>query len=374
LSDNPLAALMRLAEPDRLCVPDCCLYNECARQSLMPSRTLPSPRWLYRFHAFLQRLPIPAWLLGLLIALIAALGFHLEAWRLGALPFGALDPYLITVGNYPILLFAVWFLLDDQARFILTRFFKHSNKGLSRLESTLADFISLPDRLAMPTLLVGLLFGYFNYQLALSLTPMAGRVSPAFELLGFLLVGGWVGLMFPRSLRQAILLRRLYADVKVNIFNPAPLYVLSLYSSQSTLALVLMNYIIILLAMPRFLMTTNGYITSILLVSSMLAFFFVSVSGIHRRMGNEKDRLLSGLGEGLNKETARLLQAGRRGSYAEIADIRSTISSHKESLDIVRKISTWPWEPETVRNLLIPLLFPVIVFLIQRYLGSLLGG
>src|SRR3989337_1874585 len=72
--------------------------------------------------------------------------------------------------------------------------------------------------------MVGFLFGYFNYQLALSLSPLAGRVSPAYELLGFLLVGGWVGLMFPRALRQALLLRRFYAEVKVNIFNTAPLY------------------------------------------------------------------------------------------------------------------------------------------------------
>ncbi len=340
----------------------------------MPTTPKPSPRWLYALHAFIHRLPVPAWLLGFLISVIFALGLHLEAWRLGVLPFGVIEPYLITGGAYPILLFAVWFVLDDQVRLILTGLFKHSNKGLAKLESALADFISLPEWLAAPAVLVGFLFGYFNYQLALSLSPLVGRVSPVYELLSFLLVGGWVGLYFTRALRQALLLRRFYREVEVNIFNPAALYALSRYSSQSSVVFVLLAYILILVSLPQFLMTTNGYITSILLVSTTLAFFFVSIGGIHRRMGNEKGRLLSELGEGLNKETARLVRTTRRGSYAEMAEIRNTISAHKESLDIVRKISTWPWEPETVRNLLIPLLFPVIVYLVQRFLGSLLGG
>ena len=340
----------------------------------MPTIPKPTPRWLYALHAFIQRLPIPPWLLGVSSSVVAAIVLHLEAWRLGVVPSGVIEPYLITVGNYPILLFAAWFFLDAQARFILTAFFKRNNKGLAKLEIVLADFISLPGWLAVPALMVGLLFGYFNYQLALSLSPLAGRVSPAYELLGFLLVGGWVGLMFPRALRQALLLRRFYAEVKVNIFNTAPLYALSRYSSQSSLALVLLNYMIILISLPQFLNTTNGYITSIMLVGSVLALFFVSVSGVNRRMRDEKDRLLSELGEGLNNETARLVRATRSGKYSEMGEIRNTISSHKESLDLVRKISTWPWEPETVRNLLIPLLFPVIVFLIQRYLGALIGG
>lgn len=337
----------------------------------MPTRPKPTPRWLYRFHAFIQRLPIPTWLLGVGLAVAVALGLHLEAWRLGVLTFPALDPYVLTVG-YPIVLFAAWFLLNAQARTVLTSFFPHKNR--SKLESTVTDFISVPEWLAAPAVLAGFVFGYFNYQIALGLSPYAGKVFPPIEQLGFLLVGGWFGLMFSRAVRQTLLLRRFFVQVEVNIFNPAPLQILSRYSSQSSLALVLLNFLIVLFSLPAFWTTTNGYIIMISLVSLVLAFFFVSIAGIHGRMRAEKERLLSELGDGLNKETARLVRATRRSTYSEMAEIRNTISSHKESLEIVRKISTWPWEPETVRNLLIPLLFPVVVYLIQRYLGSLLGG
>ncbi|MEX1275507.1 MAG: hypothetical protein WEE20_06215, partial [Bacteroidota bacterium] len=305
----------------------------------MAATPKPSPRWLYALHALVQRLPIPGWLLGVLISGTVAVGLLLEAWRLRVLPPGVVDTYLVTVANYPIVLFAAWFMMDAQARRALTSFFAHSQISKAKLESILVDFVSLPNWIAIPGVLVGLLFGYFNYQLALLLSPLAGKVSPIFEMLGFVLVGAWVGLMFPRALRQTLLLRKFYAQIEVNIFNSAPLHALSRFSSQSSLALVLLNYLIILLSLPTFLITTNGYLVSIMLIGSVFVFFFVSVSGIHQRMRDEKDRLLSELGEGLNRETARLVSTTRRGSYAGIGEIRNTISSHKESLEIVSKIS-----------------------------------
>jgi hypothetical protein len=39
----------------------------------------------------------------------------------------------------------------------------------------------------------------------------------------------------------------------------------------------------------------------------------------------------------------------------------------------VQKTSTWPWQPETIRNLLTPLLIPLVVFLMQRFLSSWFG-
>jgi len=42
-------------------------------------------------------------------------------------------------------------------------------------------------------------------------------------------------------------------------------------------------------------------------------------------------------------------------------------------MEIVQKIRTWPWQTETLRNLLTPLLIPIFVYLVQRVLGGVLG-
>jgi hypothetical protein len=91
-------------------------------------------------------------------------------------------------------------------------------------------------------------------------------------------------------------------------------------------------------------------------------------------MREEKDRLLAELGKDLDEVYAAAHQAARRKDYARLDKMRNAASILKDGWEIVRKISTWPWEPETMRNLLVPFLIPVIAFLVQRYLGSLLGG
>jgi hypothetical protein len=340
----------------------------------MPTSPKPSPRWLYAFFDFIQRLPGPAWLLGLLIILTGSLGLHVSAWRQGLLPYGTFDSYLITVSSYHVLIIAAWLFLDNRARLALTNFFKKSNKRLSGVDSVLADFISLPSGLGTSAFLVGAFFGYFNFQNALSLSPLTGQVFPPYELLGFLLVGGLGGLTFLRAFRQAALLRRLYQKVEVNIFNPTPLYALTRYSSQSSLTLILVNYALILFSLPAFLFTTIGYLGSILLFGSALTLFFVPLGSINRRMRDEKERLLAELGKDLDEVFAAAHQAARRKDYARLDKMRNAASILKDGWEIVRKIPNWPWEPETVRNLLIPFLIPVIAFLVQRYLGSLLGG
>jgi hypothetical protein len=189
-----------------------------------------------------------------------------------------------------------------------------------------------------------------------------------------MLVSGFAGMTVFRAVRQAVILRRFLGQVEVNIFNPAPLYALSRYASQSSLALLLLNYTLILLSLPAFLFTTDGYIESAVFIISALTLFFAPFGSIYRRMREEKDRLLSELGENLNVGVGRVLRDVRRENYSDLNKKRNSISTLKDSWEIVRKISTWPWEPESVRNLLLPLLIPVIAFLVQRYLGSLLGG
>jgi hypothetical protein len=50
------------------------------------------------------------------------------------------------------------------------------------------------------------------------------------------------------------------------------------------------------------------------------------------------------------------------------------MSSLEIELKILHEISTWPWAREAQRNLLLALMFPVIVWFLQRGLERLLGS
>jgi hypothetical protein len=340
----------------------------------MAATPKPTPRWLYAFFDFIERLPGPAWLLGLLVILTGSLGLHVAAWRQGLLPYGSLDSYLITLTVFPVMSLAAWAFLDGRARTALASFAKSKGKQDRGLERMVTDFISLPNWIAIFSFASGILSGYLNFNVAIGLSPLGGNVFLPYELLSFLLVSGLQTMTILRAVFQAVRLHRLLKGVEVNIFNPAPLYALSRYASQSTLTLVLLNYILVFISLPDFLLTTNGGFILMLAFAPMLMLFFAPLSSVNQRMRAEKERLLAELGDDLNGGVARVLRAVRGENYSEINKIRNSISSLKETWEIVKKISTWPWEAETVRNLLIPFLIPVVAFLVQRFLGSMLGG
>ena len=340
----------------------------------MAATPKPTPRWLYAFFDFIERLPIPGWLLGLLVILIGSLALQLAAWQQGLLPYGTFDTYLLTLTTYPVLILAAWIFLDNRARVALANFSKGKWKRLPGLDRLVADFISLPNWVALLGFLGGVTGGYINFNIAIDLSPLGGRVIPAYELLSFMLVSGLLSMTVLRVLLQAVKLHRLNQGVEVNIFNTIPLYALSRYASQSTLTLLFLNYILILISLPEFLLTPYGFSALLLVFAPTLILFFAPLSSVNRRMREEKDRLLAELGKDLDEVFAAAHQAARRKDYARLDKMHNAASILKDGWEIVRKISTWPWEPETMRNLLVPFLIPVIAFLVQRYLGSLLGG
>jgi len=56
-----------------------------------------------------------------------------------------------------------------------------------------------------------------------------------------------------------------------------------------------------------------------------------------------------------------------------VGEMRNSIGALKDELEIIQRRPTWPWQPDTLRNLLTPLLIPVVVYLIQRFFGAMFG-
>ncbi len=53
--------------------------------------------------------------------------------------------------------------------------------------------------------------------------------------------------------------------------------------------------------------------------------------------------------------------------------VNQTISSLVATRELIAKIPTWPWRPETFAAFYSALTLPVIVFLIQMFLKTVIG-
>ena len=53
--------------------------------------------------------------------------------------------------------------------------------------------------------------------------------------------------------------------------------------------------------------------------------------------------------------------------------LNGTLAALERGRIAIERIPTWPWRPETLRGMIGALVLPVLIFLVQRLLGRLLG-
>jgi hypothetical protein len=335
-----------------------------------PRRT---PAWLYWFFDLLRRSPVPLWLLGLLIIIAGGIAMHLDAWNKGLVPNGQFNRYLATVSLFNVGYIAVWMWLDARARVALAAFFRNQRKSQAEVEDVWADFVSIPTLTATLIFLGGMSLGYLSLPQSIALQPLIGRVLPIWDLFSWIPVTGLVFMLLYRTLRQAFLFPRFFREIGVDIFNPAPVYAMSRYASQAAIILFVINYGLLFSSLPDVLFTPLGLIYQMLIVGSCLIYFFAPLASINQRMRSAKGELLAELGGDVKRVVQRVHQGVGKLQFGKVNEMRTTIGALKDELEIVQKIPTWPWQPETLRNLLTPLLLPIVIYLTQRYVGTFFG-
>jgi hypothetical protein len=63
----------------------------------------------------------------------------------------------------------------------------------------------------------------------------------------------------------------------------------------------------------------------------------------------------------------------RSGSFERLNELDKALSGLLRMRDVINKLSTWPWQPETLWGMVGAILLPIALWLIQRLLGILLG-
>ena len=84
------------------------------------------PRWLRSFFEFMERIPIPGWVVAVLVIVISTTVHHLIAWQQGYLETGEFNFSLATHGFYFIFVPFSWLLLTKRAAIDLKAYFNSS--------------------------------------------------------------------------------------------------------------------------------------------------------------------------------------------------------------------------------------------------------
>ena len=101
--------------------------------------------------------------------------------------------------------------------------------------------------------------------------------------------------------------------------------------------------------------------------------FLLPQLGIHRLQVQEKNRLLEEANRRVVAVIAALHKCVDEDKLNDVPSLNATLSTLELERDVLNRISTWPWQPETVRWLATALVLPMGLWILQLILGRVLG-
>jgi hypothetical protein len=136
------------------------------------------------------------------------------------------------------------------------------------------------------------------------------------------------------------------------------------------LAIFLMAFITPLIINPESLQSDFIIVQTLVLAGISCAIFYISLAGVNQRLIAEKDRLLKRVNGHIKTILDRIHQAFEAEDYRETKGLRDTLISLKEEKEMIEAVPTWPWRPSTFRGFVSAIGLPVIIWLIQEFLGQ----
>jgi hypothetical protein len=336
-----------------------------------------APRWVDRFSAWVDQLAGPSWLyyagLGLALFFVQTI----VVWIEGAHPIGTFLPiHAVAAGLFAYLL-VLFPCLDNAAATALTTLrpaLKVSQEEYSRLRYQLTTLPARPTLLAsLATVIilfvieqVWVTLGSFE---ALATSPISAGLVYFISLIGY-----WIyGALIYHTIHQLTVINRIHTKLtRVDLFRMRPLYAFSRLTALTAASLTLSLYVELAIE-PQALYDPRvvGIVSTILLMAA--ATFAWPLLGIHRLLVEEKGRLLDKSSLRLEAALVELDQRMDSGDLEGMANLNMAIASLEIEQNVLSRIPTWPWQPDTVRLLITALLLPLGLWVMQVVLQVILG-
>ncbi|MGH2621770.1 MAG: hypothetical protein ACRDHG_14545, partial [Anaerolineales bacterium] len=255
-----------------------------------------APSWINRLYGAIDRLPGPAWIAYTAATVLLVL---LAMWSDQFVdPSGLPQPtaYSAVIALFPV---ALIHYLDGVARSCLRSFRAALSLSDPEVDRLSYELTTLPRGAARVVSLVGV--GVVNVGFLVSPEEMLGPpgMPIALSIVGFVgVLFGYMtfALLFYHTVRQLRLVSAIHSRAaRVNLFQPQPLYAFSTLTLRTAVALVLLSYYILAVSSG----VSMGPATVGLLginLSLSVVLFTLPLYGMHTRLREEKNRLMSTVG------------------------------------------------------------------------------
>jgi len=329
--------------------------------------------WLLQL---IEQLPIPypVFCLGVLVVaavlhqLIVVLNFNISFWPIDI--DSLLNGYVMAY-SLALLLF-----VKQSARQSLRAFapaLDLDKAGYQHLQATLVNIPTGPALLtglvvAAASIILNLIFASETLRADLLRPPVLGTAVGS-----ACLTYGMVGILIYDLVRKLWLIGRIYSYArKLDLFNHRSLYAFSGLTARILAGWLLLSYPNVLFPglwrSPAWLS-----ITGLMLFLILIAFAYTLLH-IHDRIRKEKEGLLFAVQNRLQSVFTQVHERMDSESLQDVGQLKSLIDSLIVERDTLTKVSTWPWQIETMTSFFSVVLLPVGVWVFRTWITKLLGS
>lgn len=342
------------------------------------------PSWLDKVSRRVDRFPGPNWIyyLGFVVLLILLGG--LLQWLENPLRPAEFPPISIIIFFQIAYILSLIDFLNKRSEIALEEFRPILKADDSQFQALKIRLTMLPSRpivlitvlTALITLGLGLIF--MNLPTDQASNSSLSHVADLFKrsASGYHALGGWILLwilnfiFIYRTFRQLRMIDAIYThQTEINIFRQTELYAFSKVSASIAIGLVLTS--------PAWIIIDSGVITmGVNIVFAVLAIFiFISpLMGVHSLLKKQKDQLIEEVQAKKEALIRKLFFRLEKNDLEGIENLEHALSSVEKADNEIKKISTWPWQTNTLRQMIGALFLPITIWIIQYFLNLLLSN
>jgi hypothetical protein len=337
------------------------------------------PSWINHLNTWVARQRWPGWYFYFGLWLVLVIVQVATMWLEGTFPIGTVFPAQLFIPAMIALFLGMVQFLDSRAAAALTTLQPALTATVEDCSQLRYQLTTMP---AWPSILAGLvavgviaLLGVLSGVTESSIEALAASPIASNLLLLVYYVGWWVlGAFMYHTIHQLRVINRIYtAHTRVHLFAMSPLYAFSGVTALTAAVLALATYAWTALNPDNLSNPVSIAMISLITILA-LAVFAWPLLGTRRLLTREKAQWLDQVSLRVETVFAEIHERVDARETKEAEELAKLIAVLEKERDALKGISTWPWQPETLRFLVTALLVPLLIWIIQFVVQLVLGS
>jgi hypothetical protein len=294
-------------------------------------------------------------------------------WLNGDLPLGSIDILNSSFSFFVFIWVGIYHYLNNVASRALRTFrplLDVDDAAIFRIEH---ELIKLPRWIGRLAILLGFGFGLLfiltEPKLEESFQPTLLTYAVDFLITGFML--STLIAVVIRSIRQLRMVNRLHKRAtNLHLLNLAPAHAFSSLTARTGIGIIFVLLMAAILDILTYGAITGTMVYVVFLMLSIVV-FILPVIGIKNRIEEEKDKALAEVNDLIEINTQRLKTMVKNSEDKGMREVGIAAETLVRRRDLLKNVSTWPWDPGTFRGFASALLLPIFLLVVSQLIDSL---